>query len=62
MLAEMMYHDWSTKLSTFSFTLSLSLTCEYQLIRRYRLLLRDDLEKILEEHTQKISFVGNQST
>jgi hypothetical protein len=50
MLTQMMYRDWSTKVSTFYFTLLLSLNRDSRVISSYRLLLRECLEKILEKY------------
>jgi hypothetical protein len=46
-LAQGMYHDWSTKVGTFIFTLFLSLHWDARVICSFRLLLKEALEKIL---------------
>jgi hypothetical protein len=48
-LAQGMYHDWSTKVGTFFFTLFLSLHWDARVICSFRLLLKEALEKILEK-------------
>jgi hypothetical protein len=48
-LAQKMYHDWSTKIGTFCFTVFLSLHLDARVISSFRLLLKEDLEKILEK-------------
>ena len=48
-LAQEMYHDWSTKVGTFIFTLFLSLHLDARVMSSFRLLLKEDLEKILEK-------------
>jgi len=48
-LAQGMYHDWSTKVGTFIFTLFLSLHLDARVMSSFRLLLKEDLEKILEK-------------
>jgi len=49
MFAQTMYHEWSTKGSTFFFTVLLSLHRDSTMVRRYRKILRGDLEKILSQ-------------
>ena len=48
-LAFKMYHDWSTKASTFYFTFLLSLHRNARVMMSYRTLLRKDLEEILQK-------------
>jgi hypothetical protein len=49
-LAQGMYHDWSTKVGTFFFTVFLSLHWDARVMSSFRLLLKEDLEKILQKH------------
>jgi hypothetical protein len=48
-LAQRMYHDWSTKAGTFYFTVFLALHWDAQVVSSFRLLLKEDLEKIVEK-------------
>jgi hypothetical protein len=49
-LAQGMYHDWSTKIGTFCFTVFLSLHWNTRVMSSFRLLLKEDLGKILQKH------------
>jgi hypothetical protein len=49
-LAQAMYRDWSTKVSTFYLTFFLSLTRDAQVISSYRIILRDALEDIVDHN------------
>ena len=49
-LAQAMYHDWSTKVGTFYFTVFLSLRWNARVVSSFRLLLKQHLEKIVAKH------------
>lgn len=48
LLAQAMYHDWSTKLGTFCFTIFFSLHWDAKVLSFFRKVLRDGFERILE--------------
>jgi hypothetical protein len=52
-LAQRMYHDWSTKVGTFYFTVFLFLRWDARIISSFRLLLKEELEKIIEERISR---------
>jgi hypothetical protein len=54
MLAQSMYHEWSTKISTFFFTLLLSRRRTPHIIHQYRKILRIQLLNIIDENIKKL--------